>query len=136
MTHFDLWGPLTSRNTLKEYQSLLERAVAADGLPSTLVAEEDGVVLGSVNVLDSDLPIRSDLTPWLAQLFVFPEYRYQGIGSLLVDAAISEAQRLSHSAIYLYTSGSLPKYYERLGWSRWPAPLNLDRFGCEYFLVS
>lgn len=31
--HFDLWGPLTSRNTLGEDQSLLERAVAADGLP-------------------------------------------------------------------------------------------------------
>ena len=75
VTHFDLWGPLTSRNTLEEYQRLLECAVAADGLPSTLVAEENRAILGSVNVLDSDLPIRSDLTPWLAQLFVFPEYR-------------------------------------------------------------
>ena len=28
VTHFDLWGPLTSRNTLEEYQRLLERAVA------------------------------------------------------------------------------------------------------------
>ena len=57
VTHFDLWGPLTSRNTLKEYQRLLGCAVAADGLPSTLVAEENGAILGSVNVLDSDLPI-------------------------------------------------------------------------------
>ena len=127
VTHFDLWGPLTSRNTLEEYQSLLERAVAADGLPSTLVAEENRAILGSVNVLDSDLPIRSDLTPWLAQLFVFPEYRHQGIGSLLVDAAISEARRLSHSAIYLYTSGSLPKYYEGLGWSRLDEVEYLDK---------
>ena len=127
LTHFDLWGPLTSQNTLEGYQSLLERAVAADGLPSTLVAEENGAILGSVNVLNSDLPIRSDLTPWLAQLFVFPEYRHQGIGSLLVDAAISEARRLRHSAIYLYTSGTLPKYYKGLGWSRLDEVEYLDK---------
>lgn len=59
VTHFDLWGPLTSRNPLEEYQNLLEHAVAAEGLPSTLVAEEDGAILGSQDTLwnlDCDFP--------------------------------------------------------------------------------
>ena len=43
LTYFDLWGPLTSQNPLEGYQSLLERAVAADGLPSTLVAQSQSI---------------------------------------------------------------------------------------------
>jgi hypothetical protein len=33
-----------------------------------------------VNVLESDLPPRQELTPWLAQLFVLPDFRRQDVG--------------------------------------------------------
>lgn len=115
---FDLWGPLTSRNTLEEYQELLQLAAKSDQLPITLVAVDGSKVLGSVNLLNNDLPLRLDLAPWLAQLFVFPEYRNQGVGASLVKAVSVEARKLGWHNLYLYTSGTLPDFYERLGWSR------------------
>ena len=58
------------------------------------------------------------LTGWLAQLFVFPSFRRRGAGALLIAGAIAEARKLNRPIIYLYTSGTLPGYYEQLGWSR------------------
>ena len=115
---FDLWGPLTSRDSLEEYEKLLHTSAFSDALPTTLIAVENSAVLGSVNVLESDLPLRRDLTPWLAQLFVFPNFRRRGVGASLVEAAIIETKQLGWHTIYLYTSGTLPNFYEQLGWSR------------------
>ena len=115
---FELWGPLTGRNTLAEYRELLHLAAKSESLPITLVAVENATVLGSVNILENDLPLRPGLAPWLAQLFVFPDFRRRGAGALLIAGAIAEARKLNRSILYLYTSGTLPDYYERLGWSR------------------
>ena len=115
---FELWGPLTGRNTLKEYRELLHFAAESESLPTTLVAVENTTVLGSVNVLENDLPLRPDIAPWLAQLFVFPNFRRRGAGALLIEGAIAETRKLNRSILYLYTSGTLPSYYEKLGWSR------------------
>lgn len=115
---FDLWGPLTGRNTLEEYKRLLHSAAGSEHLPNTLVAVDGSSVLGSVNVLECDLPLRQELTPWLAQLFVFPAFRSQGVGTSLVKEAILEVRKLGWHVLYLYTSGTLPEFYEKLGWSR------------------
>jgi len=115
---FDLWGSLTSRNTLEEYERLLYRAAESENLPVTLVAVDESRVLGSVNVLECDLSLRQELTPWLAQLFVFPAFRRQGVGTSLVKAAFLAARELGWHVLYLYTSGTLPEFYERLGWAR------------------
>lgn len=115
---FELWGPLTGRNTLSEYRELLHFAAESESLPTTLVAVENTTVLGSVNVLENDLPLRPDIAPWLAQLFVFPDFRHRGAGALLIAGAIAEARKLNRPRLYLYTSGTLPNYYEKLGWSR------------------
>ncbi len=113
---FELWGPLTGRNTLEEYRKLLHFAAESESLPTTLVAVENATVLGSVNVLENDLPLRPDIAPWLAQLYVFPNFR--GRGALLIAGTIAEARKLNRSILYLYTSETLPSYYEKLGWSR------------------
>ncbi len=124
---FELWGPLTGRNTLEEYRKLLHFAAESESLPTTLVAVENATVLGSVNVLENDLPLRPDIAPWLAQLFVFPNFRSRGAGAFLIAGAIAEARKLNKSILYLYTSGTLPNYYEKLGWSRTEEIAYLDK---------
>ena len=61
---------------------------------------------------------RKDLTPFLAQLYVFPQSRCNGVGTTLIDAAVKEAKKLSWHKLYLYYSGTLPQFYEKLGWHR------------------
>lgn len=114
---FDAWGSLTGADTYAGYIDLLEAAAQCSAVPSVLVALSEGRLLGSVNMVACDMKIRSALTPWLAQLFVLPFCRHQGVGRALVQATAAQTKRLGFPRLYLYTSGDLPQYYERLGWS-------------------
>ncbi len=115
--HFDQWGPLTGSNTIEEYTSFLDDATKCTTVPSVLVASLDGEPMGSATLLRCDMEIRNNLTPWLGQLFVAPRHRKRGIGTALVRAVAAEARRIGYDRLYLYTSGELPQFYDRLGWS-------------------
>ena len=84
--------------------------------PRVLIAEKDERLLGPVNLVACDCQIYPDLTPWLAQLFVTPNERRLGVGRALVQAAERMARALGFSNLYLFTSGTLPSYYEHQGW--------------------
>ena len=114
--HFEEWGPLTGVTSAEAHASNLSRCLAPGPIPATFVALSEDRLLGSVALTDRDLPIRPALTLWLAQLFVDPTRRGLGIGTSLVTRVTQEAARLGHPHIFLYTSGTLPGFYERLGW--------------------
>ena len=72
--------------------------------------------IGSVNLLENEMPIRPELSPWMGQLFVIDEERDRGVGRILVDAAIAHAATLGYRRLHLFTSGTLPQFYNSLGW--------------------
>ena len=113
---YDQWGPLVGASSFDGYVALLTQAAASRRVPSVLIAVADRQLLGSANLVASDLPPRPELTPWLAQLFVDPTRRRDGVGAALVRAVLQRAQQCGYSRVYLYTSGTLPEYYRRLGW--------------------
>lgn len=115
--HFEQWGALTGTGSLAEYRAFLETACADTSLPVVVVAVADGKLLGSASVIECDLSIRNELTPWLAQVYVLDERRGQGVGTALVKAASEYAGKLGFQRLYLYTSGTLPRFYQRLGWA-------------------
>lgn len=78
------------------------------------VASIGGEPVGAVALLRADLFSRQDLFPWMADLYVLPEYRSKGIGSELQDYILAKAKELGYGAIYLYTP--LVGYYEKKGW--------------------
>jgi predicted N-acetyltransferase YhbS len=114
--HFEYWGPLTGSTTLDAYRDRLATAASSRAVPSVLVAADGDDLLGSVSLVRCDLPARPALTPWLAQLFVASTRRGQGVGAALVRAALGRAAECGHDRVYLFTSGTLPEYYARLGW--------------------
>ncbi len=114
--HFDQWGHLTGAPSHEHYVSKLEESARSEGIPSVIVASCGGVFAGSVSLAASDMSIRPSLTPWLAQLMVVARFRGQGVGAALVRAAVRQARDYGFDRLYLYTSGDLPRYYERLGW--------------------
>jgi predicted N-acetyltransferase YhbS len=116
--HFKQWGDLTGASTESDYEALLSRNASTRNLPLTLIAVCGRRLLGSVNIVDCDMAIRSELKPWLAQLYVALPERHRGIGSMLAHAAIERSRKLGFRCLYLYTSGTLPVFYERIGWTR------------------
>jgi GNAT superfamily N-acetyltransferase len=104
------WGTPLNRGL---YRSLIAHS-RRDTIPAIYMAFADGKPAGTVGLLRTDLLSRQEFTPWMAVLYVLPEYRGCGIVALLQEHAIAEAKRLGFSEMFLYTKMS--GFYEKGGW--------------------
>lgn len=86
-----------------------------DAIPLTLVAIDDNKPAGMISLLESDLDSRTDLSPWIASVFVHPFHRKKGIAVSLVKRMEAEAARLGYETLYLFTEAS-KGFYEKSGW--------------------
>ncbi len=89
---------------------------AAGSTRASLVAEVDGEVVGHVQLSRSWVDARQALVDVLvlSPLSVAPAHQGRGIGTALLDAARTEAERLGAPALFLEGS---PTYYAARGWS-------------------
>ena len=85
-----LWGFWGNARNYEFYRSLVAHGSPED-IPLIYVAFLDGAPAGSVALLRADLFSRQDLFPWMADLYVAPEYRSRGIGSALQDYILEKA---------------------------------------------
>lgn len=86
-------------------------------IEDVLVAESNGVVYGAINISNREILFvpgtwRNDFARrvndlaqkvsggWLSKLFVFPEYRYHGIGAMLVERAVEHLKEKGFSDAY------------------------------------
>ena len=110
------WGNLRPGDTIDARVARLKGQMGRDAVPLTVVALDGEEVLGSASLIAHDMETRPELTPWLASVFVGPEYRRRGIASQLVRRIMAEAARLEVPLLYLYTVHS-EQLYAGLGWS-------------------
>jgi N-acetylglutamate synthase-like GNAT family acetyltransferase len=96
---------------IMRYQKRMQRGK----IPTALVAICDGMPTGTVSLKMIDLPERPDLTPWLASLYVLPDYRGRGIGRDLVRAAQAAAKEAGIKKLYLFTHTAY-ELYEKEKW--------------------
>ncbi len=109
------WGHLAPEITLEQRTAFFARRVTPGQIPEMLVAVANGRVVGMASIVTNDLSSRPDLTPWMAAVYVMPEQRGRGIGSLLVQAILAEARWLELPRLYLITPDKMA-FYARLGW--------------------
>ena len=78
-------------------------------LPTTWVAHHPaGILLGSVSLVLDDLPGHPGLNPWLASLYVFPEFRGRGLGKLLVRQALDFLHEHRYPHTFVFTEDQVP----------------------------
>jgi GNAT superfamily N-acetyltransferase len=92
---------------------LLERDSAPDRAIEKAYAA--AVALGPVDIKGPET--RADLTPWLAAVYVVPEYRRRGIASTLTRHAVEVAKHMGFEALYLYSDADHTEaLYRSLEW--------------------
>jgi N-acetylglutamate synthase-like GNAT family acetyltransferase len=97
---------------IARYQGRLQK----DKVPTTLIAIEDTMPVGSVSIKDNDLAERPDLNPWLASLLVLADYRGRDIGRRLLAAGEASAHAAGVGRLYLFTH-TAAGLYEKEGWT-------------------
>ena len=85
-------------------------------IPTVLVAFTDRTLAGSAMLVEHDMDTRTELSPWLAGVFVAPDHRRHGVGAALVRRVIVDATALGVHRLYLYTPNT-ENFYSSRGWA-------------------
>jgi GNAT superfamily N-acetyltransferase len=113
--HHAQWTYLNPDRSLAQRIADMQPHLESGLIPSTWVAIENNCVLGSASIVHDDMDTHPELAPWLASVFVAPEYRRRGIAAKLVKRVMSEAQKSGIERLYLFTPDQA-KLYAGLGW--------------------
>lgn len=117
--HHREWGYLNPTVTIVERQKEMQMHLLEGVVPSTFVATctngSDEQLVGSAALVQKDMNSRSDLSPWLASVYVAKSWRRRGIGTALVRHALEQAKNTGVPVVYLFTPDK-QHFYERLGW--------------------
>jgi GNAT superfamily N-acetyltransferase len=113
--HWNAWSRGEVDGSLASWTSGLRGRTHRDRIPTTYVALDGEELVGSVTLVEHDMAIHREWSPWLAGVYVRSDRRRQGIGSTLVRHAVGAAATMGVSRLYLYTE-TAPGFYERLGW--------------------
>lgn len=99
-------------------EELVLRELAADQSQQVaIIAFCGGEPAGTCLLVTSEIDPLHDVSPWLAGLYVAPEYRGRGVGRTLVAAIEEQARARGFQRIYLYTDDGEVPYYQTLGWN-------------------
>lgn len=116
------YGEWSSQVSGRRLDSVIDRyrrtAQNDNQLPMTWVAVSDNRPAGMISLKNEDHPVRTDLYPWLASVFVHPEYRGRGLARALIETATAQARDVFNvTKIYLFTH-TAPDLYEKCGFNR------------------
>jgi len=114
--HHGEWQHLYRDWTMTAAEAELLDHATRRTLPTTLIATRGDVLAGSVSLVAVDADELAHLGgPWLASLYVAPEYRGRKLDAQLVDAVIKLAAQERVEILRLFTSDHID-YYRRMGW--------------------
>ncbi len=113
--HHAQWGHMNPQRTLADRVAKFQTHLQRESIPTTIVAWDQQTLLGSASLVECDLQRRSDLSPWLASVYVAPECRGHGVGNAVVERIEDEARSLGVATLYLFTTDR-EAFYTRRGW--------------------
>lgn len=95
-------------------RACMTRSLQTARLPQTFGLYLQDELIGMYQFTMSDLFVRPDVYPWLANVYIVPEYRGAGYGRILLGSVRENAAALGLPELFLFTAHE--GLYERYGW--------------------
>jgi len=111
----DEWGKTNPSLTVEGIERQVQERLNRDKFPLCLVAFAKSKPVATATLKIREMEIYPHLEHWLGNVYVLPEYRNQGVGSQITEAAAGTARSLGVNTLYLYTRDR-EHFYQRLGW--------------------
>jgi GNAT superfamily N-acetyltransferase len=102
--------------SLEHVSAGLREIIANESFPFGIVAHDGQRYLGSALGIASDLAERPQYTPWVAAVWVEPQYRGANVGRSLVSCAAQACLKQGFQRIYLCARAARHDFYVRQGW--------------------
>lgn len=113
--HHEAFARLNPNASVEQRVEYLKSRMGRRSVPTTVIALLEETLIGSASLVEHDMPGREDLSPWVAAVYVRPDYRRQGVGTRLMRHLEALAKDLGIERLYLFTPDMRP-FYETLGW--------------------
>lgn len=109
------WWGQDEGYTLDSVKCYINHSFQKERLPKTYGLFNDNRIIGMFQFTYSDLDIRPDIYPWLANLYVDEKYRNKGVAKILLKKINEIAKsELEFNELYLFTTHV--GLYEKFGW--------------------
>ena len=106
---------LYPQSTIDDFIRDLEDSLSAGTVTGTWILVDGQELIGSASILKQDMTTNTDLSPWLANVFIRPGYRGRGLGRFLIRDIMDKAAESGLSWLYLFTEDQA-QFYQKLGW--------------------
>lgn len=116
----------------EDYRAHLNPMLEKDGIPSALVAHDKDRYIGSVLIIENDLEERPNYAPWIAALWVEPEFRRNGVAAQLIVRGREHAAEVGYDTCYLCATADKRPYYLKQGFTL----VEEDVAGLDVFRIS
>ena len=121
----------SSKMTLEEVEHFFENT-NVDKFPITFISVIDNECVGTVSVFENDFKERPQYSPWLASLYVKPQFRDKKIGQHLITHFLNHLKTLNYTEVYLKTENA-SEYYQKRGWELVESVNSLDTDTVDIF---
>lgn len=99
--------PYKTKKLLKEFYESTNKSE----IPTTYIIFKDNVLIGTCLIDNEDMLVHPELKPWLASVYILPEFRNQGYGEKLIKYVIQK-----YPILHLWTfNQKLANYYKKFG---------------------
>lgn len=95
---------------------LIKLVTKPEGPETALIARIGGELAGICLLVLHEIEPAHDLSPWLASLYVAPQFRGKGVAKSLVAAIENHARRANVVRLHLYTVDA-EDFYLKCGWT-------------------